>query len=110
MSREGIRFMWVLVFFDLPVTEKPQRKRAAQFRKFLKRDGYIMLQWSVYARMCNGQEGVEKHIKRLRIELPCDGNIRTMQITDQQYSRIQILVGKKPICEDKNSARQLTLF
>ena len=102
--------MWILVFFDLPVTTKPERKRATQFRKFLLQDGYVMLQFSVYGRICNGLDGTEKHLNRLTAELPSDGNVRAMQITDQQYSRIQLLVGKKRASEGKNDARQLTFL
>ena len=39
--------MRMLVFFDLPVTTKADRKAYAQFRKFLVNDGCDMLQFSV---------------------------------------------------------------
>jgi hypothetical protein len=41
---------WVIVFFDLPVDTPEARKTAADFRKNLIRDGYFMVQFSVYAR------------------------------------------------------------
>ena len=34
------RIMWVLVFFDLPTDTKAERKRYAEFRKLLMRDGF----------------------------------------------------------------------
>ena len=36
------RVMWVLVFFDLPTDTKKERKEAADFRKKLITDGFIM--------------------------------------------------------------------
>lgn len=48
MKAEEVRFVWLMVFFDLPVKTKPQRRRASQFRIFLKKEGYMMLQLSVY--------------------------------------------------------------
>ncbi|PZU82149.1 MAG: CRISPR-associated endonuclease Cas2 [Shinella sp.] len=66
MEADEVRFMWLMVFFDLPVKTKPQRRRASQFRQFLKKDGYMMLQLSVYARVCRGQDAVDKHIRRVR--------------------------------------------
>ena len=39
--------MRLLVMFDLPVTEKEERKAAARFRNFLLKDGYYMMQFSV---------------------------------------------------------------
>ncbi|MEM7071759.1 MAG: CRISPR-associated endonuclease Cas2, partial [Pseudomonadota bacterium] len=83
------RYMWIFVFFDLPVKEKKERRAATQFRNFLLKDGYMMIQWSVYARVCNGQVRVEKHTKRLQHHLPARGNIRLLQITDKQYSRMK---------------------
>lgn len=53
------RLMRILVMFDLPVKTKAQRRSAAQFRKFLVEDGYHMVQYSVYARVCNGRDSVE---------------------------------------------------
>ena len=110
MSEEGPRYMWLLVFFDLPVTEPAARRRAARFRKFLLDDGYTMLQWSVYARVCNGIENVDTHLSRLREALPPEGNIRSMQVTDQQYSRIQIMLGNASKDEKAGSSRQLCFF
>lgn len=58
--------MWLFVFFDLPVTTKPDRKNATRFRNFLINDGYDMMQYSVYTRICRGQDAVDKHLKRLK--------------------------------------------
>jgi len=61
MSDQMRRFMRLIVFFDLPVVKKEDRKGYTQFRKFLLKDGYDMVQFSVYSRICNGQESVNKH-------------------------------------------------
>nr|WP_242945300.1 CRISPR-associated endonuclease Cas2 [Alkalibacter saccharofermentans] len=42
----------MLVFFDLPVTKKKERKAATAFRNFLLKDGYHMIQFSIYGRVC----------------------------------------------------------
>ena len=36
------RFMRIMVFFDLPVKTKKQKKHYCDFRKFLINDGYLM--------------------------------------------------------------------
>ncbi len=109
MSAAKDRFMWLFVFFDLPVTEKIERHRAAKFRNFLLKDGYMMIQFSVYARICNGQDRVDKHVQRLNANLPEKGSVRVMQITDKQYERMKTLVGKRTKNE-KTKAEQLVLF
>jgi CRISPR-associated protein Cas2 len=94
MKTEEVRIMWLFVFFDLPVTTKTGRRLATRFRKFLKDDGYMMLQFSVYARVCRGEEAVDKHIGRVRRNLPKQGNVRTLQVTDKQYARMKLLLGE----------------
>ena len=41
--------MRIMVFFDIPVKTKPQQRIANGFRQFLLKDGYHMVQYSVYA-------------------------------------------------------------
>ena len=53
--------MRMMVFFDLPVKTKIQRRAATRFRSFLLKDGYFMMQYSVYCRVCNGIDAVEQH-------------------------------------------------
>ena len=91
--------MWIMVLFDLPVKKKLERKNASKFRHFLISDGYIMLQYSVYARPCKGPFRVEKHINRLKSELPPYGKIRMLKITDKQYGAMEVLLGQKNINE-----------
>ena len=92
--------MRMMVFFDLPVDSKIKRRAATQFRNFLLKDGYYMLQFSVYARICAGYENVETHRRRLSEHLPDNGSVRLLVITEKQYESIDILLGNyKP--EDK---------
>ena len=41
---ERVRYMRLLVFFDLPVGTSLQRKNYARFRKYLEKSGYLMMQ------------------------------------------------------------------
>ena len=66
MKAEVIRYMWLMLFFDLPVGTKAQRTTAARFRQMLKTEGFMMLQFSVYARICRGEDGVDKFMRRIR--------------------------------------------
>ena len=109
MTAEEARFMWLMVFFDLPVGTKTERRHATRFRNFLKDDGYLMLQWSVYARICRAEEGVDKHLGRVTKSLPPKGNVRTLQVTDKQYARMRHLVGESKKSE-KAAAQQLVLL
>lgn len=82
------RLMRILVMFDLPVKTKAERRSATQFRNFLVGDGYHMVQYSVYARVCNGRDSVETHKKRILLALPSKGSVRMLVITEKQYNAI----------------------
>ena len=86
--------MWMFVFFDLPVGNKTQRRNATRFRKFLKDDGFMMLQLSVYARVMRGEEAVDKHLSRVTKNLPPRGSVRTLAVTERQYARMKLLMGE----------------
>ncbi len=105
------KFMRIMVFFDLPVKTARQRKAANQFRKFLLKDGYHMVQFSVYSRICNGTDSVEAHKKRLMLGLPPEGAVRMMVVTERQYNAIEILVGQPGIYDSKpQEFEQMMLF
>jgi CRISPR-associated endoribonuclease Cas2 len=109
MAVKGERYMRVIVFFDLPTVTKKDKKIAAEFRKFLLQDGYYMLQWSVYSRVCKGMAEVETHSNRLRAVLPDTGSIRLLTVTEKQYASMEILVGTVKKGE-KTGAIQLLLL
>lgn len=110
MSAETKRFMRLMVFFDLPVTTKSARKAYTLFRRFLVNDGYDMIQFSVYGRLLNGNDALEKHYKRLVDNLPADGSVRCLTLTEKQFASMKLLVGM-PLFQEKAVKRdQLLLF
>lgn len=89
------RIMWVLVFFDLPTDTKKERKAAAEFRKQLISDGFIMFQFSIYMRHCPSAENAEVHIKRVKSFLPPLGQVGILSITDKQFGAMELFTEKK---------------
>ncbi|QIM63830.1 CRISPR-associated endonuclease Cas2 [Pasteurellaceae bacterium Orientalotternb1] len=104
------KFMRLIVFFDLPVTTKAKRRAANQFRQFLLKDGYQMLQLSVYARIVRGRDTLAKHNKRLSEHLPEEGSIRCLEVTEKQFASMTILLGELKPQEKKVNANQMLLF
>ncbi|MEG1798844.1 MAG: CRISPR-associated endonuclease Cas2, partial [Synergistaceae bacterium] len=104
------RFMRIMVFFDLPVVSKGDRTIYTHFRKFLIEDGYDMLQFSVYCRIVNGEDAVDKHLQRLMAHLPQKGSVRFLQITDRQYASMKMLVGTRTKKEKYVNVNQTLLF
>jgi len=101
--------MWMFVFFDLPVGTKSERRHATRFRNFLKDDGFMMLQFSVYARVMRGEEAVDKHLARVTRSLPPHGSVRALSVTDRQYARMKLLLGESTKNE-RAAPQQLLLF
>lgn len=103
------KIMWLFVFFDLPVSTKKERKLATHFRKSLIKDGFAMMQWSVYTRHCASKQSADVHEKRIKSYVPGKGQVTILRITDKQYSNIVNMWGAKK--EDMQAPpQQLELF
>ncbi|HNG04304.1 MAG TPA: CRISPR-associated endonuclease Cas2 [Nitrospira sp.] len=102
--------MRLLVFFDLPVVTRAERRAYTMFRRFLLNDGYDMIQFSVYGRILNGNDAETKHLKRLVDNLPPAGSVRCLTVTEKQFASMKLLVGL-PLFQEKNvKAQQMLLF
>ncbi len=89
------RFMRVIVFFDLPVKSSEDKRCYTQFRKNLIKNGFMMIQYSVYVRVARNYDDAKKYISRLKSFVPDRGAVRAMLVTEKQYTSIELLVGEK---------------
>lgn len=105
----GWRSMWVIAMFDLPTDTKAARRAYTRFRKDLLEDGFTMMQYSIYIRHCASIDNAEMHAIRMGSKVPDKGEVRFLTITDNQFGRIKVFVGKK---RDKTESApaQLQLF
>lgn len=102
--------MRMLVFFDLPVVTRPEKRAYTQFRRFLLNDGFDMIQFSVYGRILNGSDAQDKHFKRLIANLPPEGSVRLLTVTEKQFATMKLLVGMPLFQEKAVKANQMLLF
>jgi CRISPR-associated protein Cas2 len=103
------RILWILVFFDLPVVLKKDRKIAARFRKDIMGDGFSMFQFSIYVRHCPSRENADVHIKRVKKILPEKGHVGILTITDKQFGSMEVFYGQKETSPPE-TPQQLELF
>jgi len=87
------RYMRLIIMFDLPVLTETDRKIYTKFRNFLLDDGYFMLQFSVYTRICKNADDIKKHQVKLKTHMPTKGNVRLLQVTEKQFENMEILCG-----------------
>ncbi len=95
MAKSEYKAVWLFAMFDLPVETKNEKRQYVRFRKKLLQEGFTMLQYSVYARYCNNEEASDVYRNRLMKLLPSDGQVRLLSVTDKQFAKQVIFVGKK---------------
>jgi len=87
--------MWLLAMFDLPVDDENLRREYTRFRKSPLKQGFTMLQYSVYVHYVRSEESDAVHRNRVMDALPTHGQVRLVSVTDRQFGKMEIFVGKK---------------
>lgn len=87
------RFMRVFVFFDLPTLTNGDKREYRKFRKFLIKNGFLMLQESVYCKLALNQTAVNTIYTNLRKNKPPKGVVQLLSITEKQFAKCEYLVG-----------------
>lgn len=85
--------MELLCFFDLPVETGKDRRNYRLFRKFLLKNGFIMIEESVYARMVingNSRRALEEAVRRNK---PPKGLVALMAVTEKQFANMEMITG-----------------
>lgn len=89
------KFMRLLVFFDLPTLTDANRRDYQRFHKFLIKNGFIMMQKSVYSKLVINNVISNAVKQKIVKNLPPKGTVELLEITENQFSRIEYLVGEK---------------
>ena len=84
-----------MVFFDLPMLTDKDRREYNRFHKFLLKNGFIMMQKSVYTKLVINNVTSNAVKQRVRNNLPPDGTVELLEITENQFSKIEYLVGEE---------------
>ena len=86
--------MRILVMFDLPVETDSQRREYRKFRKYLIKQGFLMLQESNYCKMVPNSSAGDGVISGLKTNKPPDGVVHVLKVTEKQFSKMEYLVGE----------------
>ena len=86
--------MRILVMFDLPTETSEERRDYRKFRKNLIKNGFIMMQESVYVKLAMNQGSADLVVKSIRKICPEEGIVQVLQVTEKQFSKMEFLVGK----------------
>ena len=85
--------MRVIVFFDLPTITESDRREYTKFRKFLVKEGFIMMQESVYTKILLNNTMADLLKNKLRKNKPKSGLVQVLTITEKQFASIEYLNG-----------------
>ena len=102
--------MRMICMFDLPVETESEKREYRDFRKNLIKEGFVMVQYSVYVRTCPSREYGLRLEKRVKKIVPNKGNVRLLTITEKQYNDMKILVGSKKMVEEAIGAERLIVL
>ena len=101
--------MRLMVMFDLPVETSHQRRAYRVFRKKLIQEGFLMIQYSVYVRVCVNRKAAQFMEKRISNFLPENGLVQTLMLTEKQYNDMHFLLGEEKDEVRNSSARTVIL-
>lgn len=85
--------MHIICFFDLPTKTPKDRRNYRIFRKMLIKNGFIMLEESVYERMTINGNSQQALVDRIQKNKPPKGLVMLLQVTDRQFENIKIITG-----------------
>ena len=103
------RFMRVMVMFDLPTETSMDRRRYRWFRKFLIDEGFVMLQESIYTKICLNLHAVHKVELSVRKHCPPKGLVQIISVTERQFAGMKLLVGEGDIVHVQTEERLIVL-
>lgn len=101
--------MRLMIMFDLPVDTASERKEYRQFRKRLINEGFLMIQYSIYERVCVSRKTAIILENRIKSFLPTSGVVQYLMVTEKQYNDMHFLVGN-PVDDVRNSSDRTVIL
>ncbi len=86
--------MRMIVFFDLPTETAADRRNYTRFRKILLKNGFIMMQESVYCRMVLNQTVSASVTEVIKKNKPEKGLVQLLTVTEKQFSKMEFITGE----------------
>ena len=105
------REMRMFVIFDLPTKTNEDIRIYTRFRKLLMKEGFIMVQYSVYSRFCRNDTEYMKYLRRVKTLAPQEhGSIRIFSLTERQYEKMHVISQRRKSDEELLSVNALVVI
>lgn len=80
--------------FDLPVLTEYERRDYRKFRNFLIKNGFLMLQESIYCKLAQNTTSADAIVENIKKSKPTQGLVQVLKITEKQYGKMEYIVGE----------------
>lgn len=104
------RIMRMIVMFDLPTETSTDKRKYRKFRKFLIKNGYTMMQYSVYSKIILNRTVLNYQKLKLKQNAPSKGFVDVLIVTENQYANIETVVGEKERTNQENSTKRMIIL
>ena len=85
--------MRVIVFFDLPTETNDEKREYRAFRSFLIKNGFVMMQESVYSKIVLNNTVLDAVCRNIRRNKAKKGLIQVLTVTERQFEKMEFLLG-----------------
>lgn len=86
--------MRMILFFDLPSVTKKDIKEYNKFVNYLKKNGFVRMQESVFTKLALNPTIVNLTMNDIRKNVPPEGIVSVLNITENQFASIDHLIGE----------------
>ncbi|HJE86450.1 CRISPR-associated endonuclease Cas2 [Levilactobacillus brevis] len=101
--------MRLMIMFDLPMVSSEDRRNYRRFRKILISEGFFMMQFSVYVRVCANSKNAKAVEQRIAAITPEKGLVQSVMLTEKQYQAMHFIAGE-PNHDIINSAERTIMI
>ena len=109
-EKTKVRYMRLVLFFDLPVDTAKQRKDYRQFRKFLLKEGFLSLQESVYSKLVINDNVASAAIARVRKNRPPAGLVQILKVTEREFAAMEYITGGRKDYDEVDTTEELMVL
>lgn len=104
------KFMRLVIFFDLPTLTNQDKKEYRYLIKFLKENGFVRVQYSIYSKLCINSIATMTAKKRFEANCPVKGDIRYLVLTESQYQSIKAISKEYSLTEAITNNKRLLII
>lgn len=82
----------------------------SSFRRKLLKLGFYQLQYSIYVKVVPNESGFQTFLRKIQANIPKEGNIRILKVTEKQYQSMIFLRGNSNMHELVVGDKEIVVF